>query len=310
MRNILIFAFVSMFIVGCGQAVEIPPAHVGKILTQNGFNPDVLSPSKFRLDACTVYCDRLIVLEAGDTPLIEEMEVFMPQDKLNIAVEIRGTFSIPSDKTVLNSIFDRVPAGNGGYIDSNTIYSTYGQQAVRGIVRSEIVKYSIADVLERRDVIGQNIHAAIVDKLKTTNTPVSISRFELANVQPPKVIVAAQEATKKREVDILQAEADAQVAIRVAEKDLEIAQKNRLVEREKALAIAEQNDIAAKSITPQLLEYRRLEVSERIYQNLASSQNAGLIVVPADTSFSEIQSGAVFGKTLARQLPALTGTQP
>lgn len=292
----------TFVLTGCGQSVEIPPAHVGKILTKNGFSPEIIPPSKFRLQSCMAYCDRLIVLEAGDTPLKEELVVFMPKDNLNLTVEIRGTFSIPTDKTVLNSIFDRVPAGENNFIDSNTIYNTYGQQAVRGIVRSEIVKYTIADVLTNRDVIGANIHAAIVDKLKTTNTPVSVSRFELANLQPPQVIVEAQEATKKREVDILKAEADAQVAIRTAEKDLEIAQKNRLVEREKALAIAEQNDIAARSITPQLLEYRRLEVAERIYQNLASSTNAGLIVVPADTSFSEINNGAVFGKAFAKQM--------
>ena len=78
--------------------------------------------------------------------------------------------------------------------------------------------------------------------------------------------------------------------------------KDRLVEREKAMAIAEQNHIAANSITPQLLEYRRLEVSERIYTALANSKNSGLIVVPADASFSDIKSGAVFGKTFAKQL--------
>ena len=323
----LSIALACLTLTACGSAVEIPPAHVGKILTKNGYAPETLPPSKFRLEPCAAYCDRLVLLETSDQGFREPLQVFMPKDKLNIQVDVRGTFSIPSSKSITDAIFDRVVSqestGSSSVISGQKVYKIYGQQAIRGIVRSELVKHNISDVLSQREAISNNIHAAIVKKLNDTNTPIKLSRFELANIQPPEIIVKAQESAKEREIDIQKAEAEAQVQLVTAERnreiaikraeaqaqvdlvkaerDLEIAKKNRLVEREKALAIAEQNKIAAKSITPQLLAYKKLETAENIYKALANSHN--VVIVPADSSgFSNINDSAAFSKLLGKEL--------
>lgn len=294
-------------IVACGTAVEVPPAHVGKILTKNGYAPDTIPPSKFRLPACWAYCDKLVLLEVSDSMLRESMpNLFMPLDKLKLSeFEIRGTFSIPREDKAINAIFDRIVpvevTDRIWKISAAIVYETYGKQAVRGVARSEIVKHSIPNVLAQRESIGSKLHVAIGKKLKETKTPIKITRFEIASALPPSVIVDAQEAAKKREIDIQQAEADAEVQLVEAEKALEVAKKDRLVEREKAEAIAEQNEIAAKSITPQLLAYRRLEVAERIYTELAKSSN--VVIVPADSGmFDNLTDDAVLAKLLGKEL--------
>lgn len=301
MKKILILIVISM-LAACGSKVEVPPAHVGKILTKNGYAPETITPSKFRLEPCWAYCDRLITLEVSDSALSEKLSVFMPEDKLNLTVDVRGTYSIPNDERTINALFDRISmTGEERIIPAQYVYKVYGKQAVRGIVRSEITKYTIQDVLENREAIGTNIHAAITKKLKETNTPLVISRFELANVQPPKVIVEAQQAAKEREIDIQKAEADAQVELVKAERELEVAKKNRLVEREKAEAIAEQNRIAAKSITPEVLAYKKLETAVEIYTAVA--KNGNTIIIPADSSsFSDVTSDAVLAKLLGKEL--------
>lgn len=291
---------VMFILAGCGTQVEVPPAHVGKILTKNGFSPDTLTPSKFRLEPCWAYCDALVTLEVSDAALDEKLTVFMPKDKLNLTVDIRGTFSIPNTSATIDSLFDRVPAVEGK-IHARKVYNVYGQQAVRGIVRNEITKYTIQDVLANREKIGQNIHAAIVATLKANKTPLVISRFQLADVQPPAVIVAAQQAAKEREIDIQKANADAEVDLVKAARDLEVAKKDRLVEREKAEAIAEQNEIAAASITPEILAYKKLETAQIIYLALAKSGNT--IIIPADSSgFSDTSSNAVLAKLLGKEV--------
>lgn len=303
-------ATVSILLTGCGKGVEVPPAHVGKVLTKNGYAPETVRPSKFRLPMCFLYCDKLVTLSAGDTGAKEVLKVFMPKDKLNLMVEARFTYSIPTDSKTIDALFDRVPLPNADTtnISSTSIYSIYGQQAVRGILRSEVTRYSISEVLSNRESIGQAIHSAIAKKLKDTKTPLYISRFELADVQPPEVIVKAQEAAKEREIDIQKAEADAQVKIVEAERELEIAKKDRLVSRERAEAIAEQNKIAAKSVTPELLAYRRLETSEAIYRALAASNNT--IIVPADASaFSDVTDDAVLAKLLSTEFKKTGGQQ-
>lgn len=306
MKNYIVI-LLSIMIVGCGAKVEVPPAHVGKILGKNGYAPETIPPSKFRLPACLAYCAQLVVLEASDQSFKESIVLFMPKDKLNLTIDLRGTMSVPADENTIDNLFGRLPAQvvkDGDYhsiITAGKVYSTYGRQALRGIVRSELVKYTIGDVLKNREAIGQNIHQAISEKLKSTETPLIISRFEMANVQPPKVIVEAQQKAKEREIAIQQAEADAKVELVKADRDLEIARKTRLVEKEKALAIAEQNKIAAKSITPQLLAYRKLEVAERVLTAMANNQNS--MIVPADMSgLGSLDEAASFAKMLGKEI--------
>lgn len=300
----LLPAVMLFLLAACGEQVEIPPAHVGKILTKSGYSPETIAPSKFRLEPCWAYCDKLVLLEASDTPFKEAMVVFMPDDKLNLTVDVRGTLTIPTSDAIVDALYNKIPAqgeGTTSTIGAKTVYKTYGKQALRGIVRAELVKYTIADVIGKREQISANIHATIQEKMKATKTPLIVSRFELAKVQPPEVIVLAQQSAKEREIAIQQAEADAQVKLVEAEKDLEIAKKNRLVEREKAEAIAEQNRIAAKSITPEVLAYKKLETAVIIYTELAKSGN--VVIVPADSSgFDSVTNDAVLAKLMGREI--------
>ena len=315
-RNIAVFAVIvamATSVTGCGrwiigEKVEVPPAHVGRILTKNGYAPEVIPPSRFRLPNCFTYCDKLILLEAADVPFIETMQIFMPDDKLNLSVDVRGTLTVSTDRVFVDQILDRVTSEpTDDYwtqiITAKRVYATYGVNTLRGVVRSELTKHSIADILDNRDAIGRSVHSAIVEKLVETKTPIRVSRFELADVQPPGVIVEAQQAAKQRQIDVQRAEADAQVDMVQAEKALEVAKLNRLVEREKAEAIAEQNIIAAESITPQLLAYRQLEVMERIYTELANGKNEGLVVIPLDTAaIASTNAATVLGKVVGKEL--------
>lgn len=294
----------AVFLVGCGELVEVEPASVGKVLTKAGYLPETVPPSRFRLPACFAYCDKMVTLEVSDSSLKEVMPVFMPKDKLNLTVEIRGTYSIPNDDRTIDSIYDRIkPARVEGnlVIPSSKIYDVYGRQAVRGIVRSEVTKYTIQEILANRESIGLKIHEQISKKLAASKTPMHISRFELADLQPPKIIVEAQEAAKEREIGIQKAEAEAQIRIVEAERELEIAKADRLVEREKAEAIAEQNRIAAASITPKVLAYKKLETMERVYSKLAESDN--VVIVPLDSSgVNSATDDAVLAKLLGKEI--------
>lgn len=301
---------IAVLLTGCnwplGSKVEVPPAHVGKVLTQAGFSDDLKHPSKFRLPACVAWCDKLVLLEVSDNSIKESFKIFMPNDEMYLEIEVRGTFSIPAIPQYIDPLFARMTAadtndGDVMMISARRVYETYGAQAVRGIVRSGIAGYDIAQILQSREEVGANIHSLISAKLKATSTPIQLTRFELADIKPPKVITDAQEAAKKREIEIQQAEADAQVKMVEAQRALDVAKLQRMVDREKAQAIAEQNKIAAQSITPQLLEYRRLESAERIFTAIAQSDNS--LVIPLDSSsFNSFGESAAFADTLAKKL--------
>ena len=82
-----------------GERVEIPPAHVGKIMTKDGYQENLIPTSKFRLEQCMTYCDRLVVMDIADKAYSENLNIFIPEDQLNLGVTVQATLSINPKKT-------------------------------------------------------------------------------------------------------------------------------------------------------------------------------------------------------------------
>jgi regulator of protease activity HflC (stomatin/prohibitin superfamily) len=157
----------------------------------------------------------------------------------------------------------------------NKVYATYAQPVIREAVRSVITQYNIEQIMENRDAVSQKLTQIVREKLKST--PIQIIRFGLANVQPPQVIVDAQEAAKKREIDIQQAEADKLVKIKEAEGRLEIAKKQQqvdLYEAETQVLVQKKLD---KGVTPAYIAQRGLKALELLAQS-----NNKVILLPTE----------------------------
>lgn len=278
-------AFAALFLLtACGEKVEVPPAHVGKILTKNGYKPDTVPPSKFRLEWCWAYCDKLVTLEIADQSGKESFKLFMPKDQLNMTFDVRFTLAVPNDETVVAQIFDRVSPsiseggliGSGdSYINVAQVYEVYGRPVIRDVVRRTMAQYDINEVANNRERISQELFQVVTAELK--GTPLLIKRFGLADVQFPEIITQAKEAAAQRRIDIEQEEAKKQIRLVKMQADLEAARRDRNIRKEKAMAILEENEIIAKSVTPDYLAYRQLEVLEQ----MAKSNNAVFVPVEA-----------------------------
>ena len=97
----------AVVLAGCGQKVEVPPAHVGKVMTKNGYQEGTIGTSKFRLDPCWAYCDKLVVLDQSDKTKAEPLAILMPEDKLNIQVSVQSTLSVNPKK--VEALFNTIP---------------------------------------------------------------------------------------------------------------------------------------------------------------------------------------------------------
>jgi regulator of protease activity HflC (stomatin/prohibitin superfamily) len=255
---------------GCvGERVEVPPASVGMILGKNGYQGDLIPPSRFRLPFCWVNCDKLVVVEASDVGMKEEMTVLMPQDNLDLGIDVRFTLALTEDKTQIISVFDRVvpvrlDSGNYGTTLAN-IYTVYGQSVVRNVVRSTLSEYSIAEIAANQSAVSERLRQEVSGALK--KTPLEVKQFGLANIKFPSVITQAREAAQSRKIDVERAEADAQVKIREAQARLEVTRAEREADLLAAQTIAEQNQILAEGVTPEVLRYMELEVLKEMAKN-------------------------------------------
>ena len=288
-KKLLLTAVLLTILSACGQKVNVPPAHVGKILTPEGYREGTVYPSKFRLAPCIAFCDKLVTLETADRGIRERMKLFMPKDQLNMQFDVRATVSISNDDKTVNAIFDKIVAGKDDKISLMEVYNTYAQQKFRSVSRSIMSEYSINEIAANRAAVEQKLFDGLVKALAPT--PIKVLQIGLADIQFPAVIVKAKELAKEREVAIEQARAENLVLLEKAKGELQVAKKNRLVRLEKARTIKEENRLVALSVTDKYLKYRQLEVMELI------AKSGSAIYVPLGTDL------VMLGDTKARVIP-------
>lgn len=268
----LIVVLAAVAVTACADRVEVPPAHVGKILTKNGYKPETVPPSKFRLDMCIFYCDKLVTLAIADFGHKEQFKLFMPKDQLNMSFDVRMTGAI--NNNAIDNIFDRIPPVNGN-IAVTHVYNTYAQPVIRDVVRRVVANYSINEIASSREALSQELFQAVTEAL--AGTPIVIKRLGLADVQFPKVITEAKERAAERRELIEQEKAQFEIQKIQMERDLEREKMNRAIAREKAMGQKEVNDLLAKSVTDKYLAYRTLEVLDK----MAESNNKVFVPVEA-----------------------------
>lgn len=282
---------------GCGEVVEVPPGYVGKVSTPQGLSEDVVRPSKLRLSNLCLTCDNLILLQASDEAVKETLKVFIPKDRLNLDVDLRGTISLSDDKEVVNQVFRRItPEGDGRVtvIPLRKVYFTYAQPVIREAARSVLTQHSIMEIMENRDAISEAIRAAVDARLK--RAPIKLLHLGLANIQPPEVITRAQEAAKEREIAIRQAEAEKQVALKKAEAAYEVAVKQQQVDLKEAETQVLVNRKLAEGVNEAFIAQRSLKILEA----MAASGNKVFFITPEVLEHPSLLIGLLNQEAMSR----------
>jgi hypothetical protein len=258
---------------GCGNRVEVPPAHIGKIMSKTGFEKGIKFPSAFRLPYDAWNPPKLVLTEASDNALSEAaLQVYMPKDKLNLTVDIRGTYTISSAEKNVDKIFAKITPRDGRnrftmIVTAGRVYDTYAKQVIRESARTILTQYEISYVMENRDAVSTELFSRITEKLK--DSPIKINRLGFADIQPPTVIVAAQIAAKEREVEIQKAEAQKQIDLAQADAALAVAKKQQEVDLIEAETQVLVNQKLAEGVTQAFVTQRGL----RILEGMAKSDN-------------------------------------
>lgn len=262
----------------CGERVQVEPAHVGKILTPSGYKPDIIPPSVFRMDHCAFpgqICDKLVTIATSDNRTVEEFRLLMPRDNLYLEFDMNIIYSVLNDEETLNRTLDRLKPDGASKnsrimtISADNIYKTYGRPILRDVTRAVLAQYSIDEIASSRDAINQEIVTRLIETV-SAEAPLAFKYAGLADVDYPQVIVDAQELRASRVIAIEKEEAEKAIRLVQISSDLEAAQAEREVRVTLAQAAREENEILAQSATREYLQYRRLEVLEK----LAESENA------------------------------------
>jgi len=270
---------VTLAMVGCGQVVEVGPAQVAKVMSQSGYKANIIPTSKFRLDMCYAYCDKLVVLDASDRSFKESMDLFMPQDKLLMTFEIRATMSLASKD--FEQVFNKVqPAPMGDsermyMIPLEKVYMTYARDIIRAEAREFLSQYTIAEIASSREAINAQLSERL-SKSIAERTPFMVRYIGIADLAYPTIIVKAQENAAERREMINQEAAQLEISKVQLDRKLQEQTMQRKIDVEKAEAEAQVNKIMGESMTPEYKVYKSFQVME----SMASSSNK--VFMPAE----------------------------
>jgi predicted small lipoprotein YifL len=252
-------ALISM-LAACGSVVEVPPAHVGKIMTKDGYQENLVPSSKFRLPWCFAYCDKLVLLDVSDKTKQEGMTIFMPEDKLNLDVGIQVTLSVNPEKT--QALFNTIPPtgviDNSAIIEWDQIYNTYAKQVIVTETREYLSQYSIAEVASSMEKVNSDLRTRLSDIIEK-RTPFNVRYVGVTNVVYPKIITAAQENAAERRERIQQEEAQLEISRVTLQRELQETQLQRQIEVEKAQTEATAQRIQREVVDDKVLRLRELE---------------------------------------------------
>lgn len=260
-KRILIILAVTLALVGCGQRVEVPPAHIGKIMTKDGYQPNMITTSKFRLPWCWVYCDKLVLLNASDQAVSENLTVFMPEDKLNLATTVQVTLSVDPKKA--ESLFSSIAPildekTESTIIPLNKVYTTYAQQIILTETREYLSKYSIGEIASNLERVNSELREQLTKSIQG-RSPFTVRNVGITKVDYPKIITDAQENAAERREKIQQEEAQLAISKVTLERELQETRLRRQIELEKAQIEAQAQKIQREVVDDKVLDLRRLE---------------------------------------------------
>jgi hypothetical protein len=251
----------AVFLAACGSRVEVPPAHVGKVMTKDGYQEDLIPPSKFRLPMCWAYCDKLVLLDSSDKAKQEPLTIFIPTDKLNLEVVIQVTLSVdPAESKALFSTISPQPGEteNLSLIPWDFIYNTYAKQIVLTETREYLSKYSIAEIASSLEKVNADLRTALSKRIEE-RTPFTVRYAGITSIKYPSIITDAQEKAAERRERIQQEEAQLEISKVTLQRELQETQLKRQIELEKAQIEAKSQQIQREVVDERVLKLRQLE---------------------------------------------------
>ena len=273
---ILAFLALFTFMVWVSGYERIQPATVGKILAPSGFQEEVLEPGRVWVPPFR----KLIILDTSTVRKDEQVTVIL-DDKISVPFDVRFRMRLSDNPDVINRMFDDIRIGDSKTIDIDRVYDIYGQMIIENKAREIASKYDVDELHVNYDKLSDQIAAAVQPELK--NTPLEMSQILVANMELPGVVTDAVEQAKQRELEIQKEKAQNEIELLRKQNERKLAEAEYETRMTKARTIRDESRTIAEGVSPELIEFRRLEIQE-IFANHAASGNFTFMPIEAISS--------------------------
>jgi len=277
--------------------IVINEGEVGILSTTGKFSPQPLKPGLhfyFPLVQKVIIVDTKVhMITYKRSPEVGSMPDRYKTIRIYPAINVLDARGLPI--RVELSVSYRLDPNKASYV-----IKTYGlnwedkiiNPIVRDVVRNVIGKYPAEDIPVKRNEIAAKIENSIRNELyKTPNKPILFESFQLRDIVLPenikrqieRVQIAKQEAERAK-YEVLKAKQEAQKQAAIAKGKAEAAKIEaqgladaKMIE---ATAEAKANIIISKSLTPNLLKLKQIEVQAKFNEALKANPNAKIFLTP------------------------------
>lgn len=294
MKKLILLITLLIMTTACRESVD--PGHIGICKNENGFNNRaILSPG---LHSCWGLYESMYELETKDSRQVIHIKV-LAKDSLNMSFDVSMLVSINTENPELvRNMFSNIGTGSDKIIEVDEVFKTYAANLIDQEVRKVISRYETTDISNERAVIIDKIRSEVQLSLK--DTVIKVKEITINNMDFPEVVTKAQEIKKTRQVEIATEEAQQKKKLIVAKNSLEIAEIQAAKQLLEAKAMADSNKILSNSITPEYLEYKRIEAMKEM------AKKGDLIMMPYNSETKLDIKSKVFDIKVRDEIRSLT----
>lgn len=299
----VMFAATMMSLQGCSEPV--PPGYLGKVITPKGIKPETYETGR----ASVWWRERLILIQTASVLRPAPVHVIMDDhykdnngehNRIGLAMDftINIRYRLNTNKNVINSMMKDMKLGKGvNRVDTSFIYNKYGKMVVSRVSREILGKYTPEEVLQNLPKINKSLFKGIKSGLD--NSPLIVSSVSLGPISLPEVITDRINKNKKTELSIVSKQAQQKIDMLKKRNEVELAKQQAVKDAIDAKSLANQNRILNKSITPEVLELRRLQLQEKqigMMKDTLSKGGSNAVFVPYDALGNNGLNNRMFNK--------------
>lgn len=268
---------------------QVPVGNVGKIVSPSGVQAGLYGVGR----PTVVGRDILVLIETASQYRPAPVKVIMADrvlDKkgntttrigLTMDFVVNTRYRINSTEPAINAIMGDMTLDGVRSITAQQVYFKYGDMVVGRASREVLGQYTPEEILNNLPKINKQLFSAV--KAGLDASPLIVSEVSLGPITLTKVI--SDRIGKNKEVELSEAEKRADQKIDMLEKknQLALAREQAAIALVDANSLAAQNGVLKKSITPEVLELRRMEIQKlqiEMFREIGGRGEGSTLVLP------------------------------
>lgn len=248
--------------------------------------------------------DRVYFVDGKLKSFSEKLSILCADD-INMEVDTKLILSFDIKESSITFIKEKVPTESREIdgrkrlvLSLEKFYMLAIRDVLRGTTRNIVSPFITDDIRPNRLLIESRISSKVQERITSLGYPVLISAVLVSNIDYPNSVRNMREEIKQVQLIEQKKIAEAEAQLAQAKRAVQVEAERSKVIIVKAKGQAAQNEILSKSLTPEFLMWRQLEVLEATSRVLSENENSTVFMMPYEMMNQTTLGSSITGKLM------------